>query len=159
MYYPERQSAKSAHILKRRSTTQGHACCNTVGISATHIHSTITAKTHSQHIYTSSVASITALHPIEHIHYLLRAPCSARVLRNYSKRINLATFDYGIERTISAHSLKIATAKACAMQEYDDGSLLLRVEIIYRSINPEVVTTWYRVFYCTQKIVSRSLHC
>ena len=159
MNNPERQPPQSADILERRASTQRHASSYAVGISAAYIHSTITAETHAQDIDTRSVASIATLHPVEHIHYLLRAPCPAGILRNNCQGIDVAPLDNGIKRTVSAHPLKISTTKAGTMQEDDDGSLLLRVEIINRGIYPEVVASGDGILDCTQKVVSRSLHC
>ncbi|CUQ25797.1 Uncharacterised protein [Segatella copri] len=41
------------------------------------------------------------------------------------------------------------------MQKDDDRCLLLRIEIIYRRINPEVVTSRNLIFHSSQKVVSR----
>ena len=157
MNNPERQLTQSTHILERGTSAECHSCSNAVGIGAADIHSAITAETHAQHIHTGRVAGVMFPYPVEDIHHLLRAPGSTGVLRYNGEGINIPAFHDGIERTITANTREVSSAKACSMQEDDDRSLLLRIKIIYWCINPEVVASGNRIFNGSEEIVSRYL--
>ena len=157
MNNPERQLAQSTHVLERGSSAECHSCSNAVGIGAADIHSAITAETHAQHIHAGRVAGIMLPYPVEDIHHLLRAPCTARVLRHNGQGINIPALHDSIERTITANAREVSSAEACSMQEDNDGRLLLRIKIIYWCINPEVVASGDRIFNGSEEIVSRYL--
>ena len=152
---PERQLAQSTDILQRATSTESHTGSDAVGIGATDIHRAIATQAHAQHIHTSGITGIMSLHPVEHIHDLLRTPSTAWILGNDGQCIDVTPFDDGIERSISSHPIQISATKTCPMQEDDDRCLFHGIKIIDRCINPEVVTSRNLILHCPEVVERR----
>lgn len=150
---PERQLSQSAHVFERRAATERHACCDAVGVGAADIHGAVAAQTHAQDVDARGVALVILLHPVEHLHDLLGAPCSAWILWHDGERVYLTAFDDGIERTVTAHAVEVAAAEAGSVEEDDDGGAFERIEIVCGRVDPEVVASGYLSFHRAQKIV------